>query len=88
MYWVYILRSKKDNRHYTGYTNNLERRLEDHNREKSASVKYRGPFEIVHYEKYSTRPEAVLREKQIKSYKGGEAFKKLLNNLTPSSSLA
>jgi len=79
MYYVYILRSLKDNKYYTGYTNNLERRLQDHNRGKSESVKYRGPFALVHREEYSTKLEAIRREKQIKSYKGGEAFKRLLN---------
>jgi len=80
MYWVYIIRSLKDNKHYIGYTNNLERRLQDHNRGKSESVKYRGEFALVHREEYLTKLEAVRREKQIKSYKGGEAFKRLISN--------
>ena len=78
-YYVYIIRSLKDNKHYIGYTNNLERRLQDHNRGKSESVKYRGTFVLVHREEYLTKLEAVRREKQIKSYKGGEAFRRLLN---------
>ena len=86
MYWVYIIRSLKNNKHYIGYTNNLERRLQDHNRGKSESVKYRGPFVLVCCEEYSTKLEASQREKQIKSYKGGEAFKRLLNNKSTLSS--
>lgn len=57
----------------------------DRGKSKSKSVKYRGPFELVYFEKVATRLEAVHREKQIKNYKGGEAFKKLLlrNNSVP-----
>ena len=88
MYYVYIIKSLKDNRNYIGYTRDIERRLQDHNRGKSKSVKYRGPFELIYQEKYATRLEASRREKRLKSYKGGEALKKLLsNNATPSSSL-
>ena len=79
MYYTYILKSLKDGRHYIGYTNDLKRRLEDHNRGKSVSVKNRGPFEIVYTEKFETRIEAQNREKIIKRYKGGEAFKRLLH---------
>ena len=79
MYSVYILRSVKDKRHYIGYTDNLERRIEDHNRGKSKSVKYRGPFELAYKEDFKTKLEASRRERQIKRYKGGEAFKKLIS---------
>ena len=78
MYWVYILRSLKDGKHYTGYTSDLKRRLEDHNRGKSISVKSRGPFELVHKEFYIDRKVAIRRERQIKKYKSGAAFKSLV----------
>ncbi|MDO9572956.1 MAG: GIY-YIG nuclease family protein [Candidatus Omnitrophota bacterium] len=88
MYHVYVLRSLKDNKHYIGYTNNLERRLQDHNRRKSISIRHRGPFELIHEEIFQTKLEAIHRERQIKSYKGGDAFKELLKeDPTPSSSL-
>lgn len=87
MYFVYILKSIKDQKHYIGYTTDLKRRLEDHNRGKSQSVRNRGPFEIIYQETCSTKQKAIVRERQIKSYKGGEAFKKLLVSSTPSSSL-
>jgi len=78
MYWTYILKSLKDRKYYIGYTNDIERRLEDHNRGKSQSVKHRGPFEVIFKEAHNSRIAAIKREKQIKSYKGGEAFKKLV----------
>ena len=78
MFVVYVLKSVKDGRHYIGYTNDLERRLSDHNRGKSRSVRNRGPFEIIYKEVCSDEILAKERERQIKSYKGGEAFKKLI----------
>ena len=43
------------------------------------STKSRIPFEIVYYEEYNSKTEGIKREKQIKSYKGGVAFKNLVN---------
>ncbi|MFH1710655.1 MAG: GIY-YIG nuclease family protein [bacterium] len=77
MYYVYILRNL-NGRHYTGYSEDLNKRLRSHNSNRVRSTKNKGPWEIVYYEAYKTRKEAYLRERQIKQYKGGEAFKKLL----------
>jgi len=77
-YYVYILRSKKDGRHYIGSTSDVERRLAWHNAGKQRSTKSRTPFVIVHTEVFDNKTEALKREKQIKSYKGGNAFKALL----------
>ena len=79
MYFVYILKSKSTGRHYVGYTNNLQRRLKEHNNGKTRSLVKYIPLEIILVEEYKILKEAREREKQIKSYKSGEAFKKLLN---------
>ena len=79
MYFVYILRSLKDNGFYVGCTSNLEKRLSYHNSGKTQSLKNRRPFEIAYVEKYNNAVDAYNREKQIKSYKGGDAFKKLIS---------
>ena len=79
MYYVYIVKGLKNGRFYIGFTNNIARRLEDHNRGKSRSVRSKGPFALVHHEIFDQQIDAIRREKQIKSYKGGEAFKKLLS---------
>jgi predicted GIY-YIG superfamily endonuclease len=42
-------------------------------------MKNRGEFEVVYIDKYPSRAEAMKREKEIKSYKSGEAFKRLLS---------
>ncbi len=78
MFVVYILRSKKTGRHYTGYTQNLEERLRQHNAGKTRSLKNRGPYEVVYTELSLSESEAKKRELEIKRYKGGNAFKRLL----------
>ncbi|MFH0712486.1 MAG: GIY-YIG nuclease family protein [Candidatus Jorgensenbacteria bacterium] len=79
MYFVYILKSKKTGRYYTGYTNNLDERLKYHNSGRTKSLVKHIPLEIVRVEKYDTYEGARSRERQIKKYKSGEAFKRLLN---------
>ena len=76
MYYVYILQSKK--RYYIGYTSNLEERLRNHNSGKNVSTKYGIPWVVVYSKKFEDKKLAWLRERQIKKYKGGEAFKKLI----------
>ena len=76
-YYIYILENP-EGKHYIGYTNNLEDRLKRHNTNQVRWTSKKGPWNIIYKEIYETRQEAYRREKQIKSYKGGEAFKKLL----------
>jgi len=78
MFYVYILRSKLKPRHYIGFTSNLDKRLAHHNEGLNRSTKPLRPWEVIYYEQYATKEEAWKREKQIKSYKGGRAFKALL----------
>ncbi len=77
-YYVYILRSKKTHRFYIGQSNNVGRRLQEHNTSKTKSTRAGAPWLVVHQEQFGSRSEAFAREQQIKRYKGGEAFKKLL----------
>ena len=72
MFYVYILRSEKDNNLYTGYTNDLKRRLEEHNSGKNRSTKSRTPFTLVYYEAYKSQKDATRREKMLKER--GQAF--------------
>jgi len=78
MFIVYILRSLKNGKFYIGQTQNIYDRIKRHNSGKAKSTKYYTPWEIVYTENYQTRGESCKRERQIKSYKGGEAFDKLL----------
>lgn len=79
MWQVYIIKSSENKKYYVGCTNNLVRRLSEHNKGYNiATAKYK-PWIVVHCEKFNNQQKAYTREKEIKSYKGGNAFKKLLN---------
>ena len=72
MNYTYMLRCR-DNSLYTGWTNNIEKRLEDHNSGKGAKyTKARRPVELVYYESFETKEEAMRREWQIKQLKKSE----------------
>ena len=78
MYFVYILKSLIVLRYYIGSSENVARRLSDHNSGKVKSTKAYKPWEIVYLERFDIKSDALKREKQIKSYRSGNAFKKLL----------
>ena len=78
MYYVYILKSLKDHKYYIGSTSNIQARLEYHNSGRQRSTKHRIPFIIIYTETHLNKTEAEKREYQIKSYKGGNAFKVLI----------
>lgn len=70
MFYVYILKSKKDNSLYIGYTNDLKRRFAEHNNLENQSTKNKTPFELVYYEAYKTQSDAKYREKNLKRFSG------------------
>ncbi len=67
MFFVYILRSLRDQGFYFGSCEHIEKRLTDHNKEKVRSTKGRLPFVIHYSESYATRSEAFRREHFFKS---------------------
>jgi putative endonuclease len=75
---TYILQSESNGCYYVGHTEDLTRRLREHNGGKTRSLKAYLPVHIVYSEDFSTKQEAFRRERQIKKYKGGEAFKRLV----------
>jgi putative endonuclease len=80
-YYVYILQSLKDSKYYIGETANVQARLWFHNSGYQRSTKSRIPFRLVMFEEYPDRIEALKREKQIKSWKGGKAFHILIKGM-------
>ncbi|PIR88042.1 MAG: endonuclease [Candidatus Harrisonbacteria bacterium CG10_big_fil_rev_8_21_14_0_10_45_28] len=78
MYDVYILKSEKNGKFYIGYSENITKRLRQHNRGENKSTKSGIPWKIIYIEQCENKRSSWLRERQIKSYKGGAAFKKLL----------
>ncbi|MFW5981069.1 MAG: GIY-YIG nuclease family protein [bacterium] len=68
IHYTYIVHCA-DGTLYTGYTTDLERRLEEHNSGKGAKyTRARLPVELVYFEEFKTRSRAMKREYQIKSY--------------------
>lgn len=76
MYYVYILLSKKDNKFYIGFTADLKKRLLAHKNGQVASTKLRNPLELVMYEAYKVKQDAILREKFFKTTKGKAQIRK------------
>ena len=75
MNYVYILRCC-DNTLYTGWTTSLEKRLKAHNSGKGAKyTKARLPVEIVYFEEFDNKIEAMKREYAIKQLSRQEKLK-------------
>ena len=73
--FTYILECS-DGSFYTGWTNNLEKRLKDHNDGKGAKyTKARRPVVLAYYEEFATKEEAMKREYAIKQMKRSEKKK-------------
>lgn len=80
MYKVYILQSLKDQRTYVGYTDNLERRLVEHNAGQNKSTKHRVPFELLFSEEFENSKDAKSRELYWKSGGGRRKLKELFKS--------
>jgi len=78
MYYSYVLRSKKNNKWYTGVTSDLRKRLKEHNDGKVHSTKNRCPFELIYYEGCINRKDAQMREGYLKSGIGKRYLKNRL----------
>ncbi|MCA9372178.1 GIY-YIG nuclease family protein [Candidatus Woesebacteria bacterium] len=83
MNYVYILQSYKDDKLYIGSTNNLKKRLVEHNSGKSKSTKSRKPFKLLYYEAFITEEEAFKKEKFYKSGRGHEVIYNMLFKSLP-----
>ena len=79
MFYVYVLRSELDGRLYKGLTDNLVKRVKQHNNGENKSTKGFLPWTLVHHEAFITREEARKREKYFKSGAGREFLNAFLN---------
>ena len=78
-YFVYILKSKNHNKTYIGYTNNLERRLKEHNSGKSIFTSKFVPWKIIYKEEFDQDIEARKKEKYYKPSAGRRKIKLLIS---------
>lgn len=76
---LYILYSPSSDKTYVGYTNNLERRLWEHNNSSKRSFTSRfRPWELIYTEEFETNQEAMQREKWFKTGVGREQKAQIL----------
>ncbi|MCD6442111.1 GIY-YIG nuclease family protein [bacterium] len=80
MYYTYILISKKDGKLYIGYTDDLKKRINKHNKGFVSATKYRRPLELMYYEAYQEEKDSKRREKYLKGGKGRKELKTQLQN--------
>ena len=67
MYYTYVLESQKDNQHYIGFTDDLNKRFDEHNKGLVPATKNRRPFKLVYYEACQNKEKAIKREKYFKT---------------------
>ena len=79
-YYVYILRSKKRDFIYYGYTTNLVKRFRMHNSRKVISTRRYAPLDLIFYEAYISKKDAKRREMYFKKTKGKVAVRMMLKN--------
>lgn len=68
MFYVYVIKSKKDDSTYIGYTEDLKRRFTEHNSGESKYTKNKAPYELIYYEAYKNKPDAKYRESNLKNF--------------------
>jgi len=78
MFYVYVLKSGKDDNFYIGFTRDLRRRIGEHDNGDSVSTKFRRPFTLIYYEACLNQKDAMHREKYLKSTYGHRYLKNRL----------
>ena len=80
MYWVYAIYNPKNKKIYIGQTKDLNARLEMHNNHilGGYTSRFTGEWKLIYKESVATRSEALIREKQLKSYRGREYVRKFI----------
>ena len=77
-YYVYIIKNESLNRRYKGITQNLDRRLKEHNQGKTKSTKQSSGWILEYFEEFYSSEDARTREKYFKSAAGRRWIKNRL----------
>jgi putative endonuclease len=80
MYYIYAIQSELRNYLYVGMTDNVERRVDQHNKGYEKTTRPYLPFRLIHTEKFATRSEARIREKYLKSGIGKEWLRSMMGS--------
>jgi len=81
MYSTYILWSEKLQKYYIGYTDNLSRRITEHNAGKSTYTKLGIPWTLMYHEEFISKAEAMRREREIKNRKSKKYIETIINKM-------
>jgi len=82
MYYTHVLQSLSTEKLYIGHTENLDRRLHEHNSNQSKSTRFRGPWELIFKKEFSTKSEAATFEYKLKRVKNKNYLLKVISELT------
>lgn len=87
MFWVYVLCSQTTGKRYTGQTEDLDRRIAEHNSTEhnpsKSTSRNAGPWVLIHSEQFMTRAEAMAREKWLKGGTGRRWLDELIGRASP-----
>lgn len=72
-FYMYVLQSKVNGRFYIGYTDNIKKRLEKHNNGEVYWTSRYKPWEVIYFEGYRSKLDAMKREKKLKRFAKGFA---------------
>ena len=82
MYYVYILQSQFDNSFYIGYSQDVNKRLLQHNNGESKYTAGKRPWQLVYFETYHSKTDALKREKFLKRQRNKSFYESLISNFT------
>ncbi|NTU46068.1 GIY-YIG nuclease family protein [Candidatus Roizmanbacteria bacterium] len=80
MYYIYIIESEKDSTFYIGFSSNIEERIFEHNMGRTRYTKSKRPWKLRYVERFSTKTEALKRERSINKLKSHEYILRLIEN--------
>jgi len=81
MFYVYVLKSLKDNFLYVGHTNDLKHRFKEHGAGQVKSTRYRRPLKLIYYEACNILEDTLKREKQLKTGFGRAYLNRRLSDI-------
>ena len=80
MFYTYVLKSKKNDKLYIGFTSDLKERFGEHNKGLNLSTKRYLPWKLIYYEACLNKSDARRRERYLKTTQGGRMLKMRLKN--------
>ena len=80
MFYAYVIKSIAHDFYYKGHCENLDVRLDQHNARMTGSIKSYAPFQLIYFESFSSREEAIAREKYFKTSAGRRFIKTKLSS--------